>query len=121
MTWIQINKQQNRKGRFPFALSLSYLYAMFLMVLLLGIGLDFANIHNGLSYMLISLVFIPTAIFYSMILLRYVRLGTKIIPLTRGLRSATAETGSHIARFSQTGKFLVFFQLCSLITSNVVL
>lgn len=117
MNWRAVNKRQSRKGRLPVAPGLSLIFVFFYSLLLLLAGLNIVNVNNGVSFTLYSLAFIPYALTCSLILFRTVRLGAKIIPLSRDM----GLVDRNLHKFGHVGKLLVAFQVFSIVLSSFAL
>jgi hypothetical protein len=86
-------------------------YIMFILP-----GLNIANVYNGIPFSLFSLAFLPAMMDFVLMLLKLVRLGKKIIPL-----SLQGDELAHLEKFDSLGMFMLFLQAFSLTGSSLVL
>jgi hypothetical protein len=115
LNWKTSNARRNRKNQLPVAVSVSAVQLVMNVILWILIGTNVVNVYNGGAWSLLSLVFLPFAFISTVILLRTVRLGSKIIPLARDIGDAS------LRLFTLFGKVLIFVQLFSILSATLTL
>ena len=114
--WSNRIKANKIKGRIPIFPATSFSASFLYLISNLLLGFNYANVHNGVSFVLLSICYLPFCLSSSLLLHRTVRLGSRIIPL-----ASAQKYQSRLSNLTNFGKGLVFFQAISLITSIFVL
>jgi len=112
--WFQRPTHRSKLPRGPL---ISLVFASSQLLFMFLIGFNLASYRNGVSFVLLSIGFLPFAHAYSIGLVRLVNLGEKILPKS----SRNAETIKRVTGFDGPGKLLFAIQVVSLVVSTVVL
>jgi hypothetical protein len=119
LSWKSTNLKFNRKGRLPVVVMLSACVPIVSLVFAVTTYVDVSNVYNGFPWMLMSLTLLPYYITTTIVYLRMVRLGERIIPLARDLGVGTENHG--LRKQTKVTKILLAVQLASAVASTIVL
>jgi hypothetical protein len=113
-TWNERWKAGLQHGRWPLAPIVSFLISILYANMFLMIGLNILNAWNGFSFTLLGLAFFLVSLDYIMSLLKLVRLGKKIIPMSVGDR------GNHLNKFNKMGTVLFITQISTMLVGTII-
>ena len=120
-TWFERKHSGQNRGRWPIPPAVSIFASVAYFVLFTLTGLNIVNVFNGVTFSLFSLCFISISFDYLMMLLKLVRLGQKIIPMSLRQAEGDHQHLPSLEKFNMVGLGLLFLQFFSMISSSLVL
>jgi hypothetical protein len=117
--WYYTTRQvkATRKRNLPLGPMNSLIQALFYLMQVFLYAFDVVNMRNGTSLSVYSAIFLPFAWWFTVYLLRLVKLGDKILPKAQ----RTHDHGRELNKFDGLGKFMLAIQVFSLLVSSFLL
>ena len=115
MNWRARSNHSTKIPRGPLS---SFVFSLLQFVMMILSGMNIINFSNGISFSLVSMIFLSFAYSYTVGLIRVVSLGEKIIPKAR--RQDT-EAFRNLRNFDGLGRFMLICQVIFLLASSIVL